>query len=110
MAATRGGVPVSTRNPQSHLAQLGAFANRQAAGAINLGPDLTLRANETTTELVDARLSSTCAVLLDPTTANAAAAHAGTYALATDRTKGLWTFTHASAATTDRAFKTVILG
>jgi len=92
-----------------HGRELSRAVGLAMQGKINCTQEsFTLTANVTTTTLTDARLFATGAVLLMPTTANAAAALGTTYA--TTRGKGAWVFTHANTATTDRTFVAVIIG
>lgn len=79
-------------------------------GKLNAVATFTLTANVGTTVLSDPRLTVDSAVTLDPTSANAAAAMATTYAATADRNNGAWTFTHANTATTDRTFRVSIIG
>jgi hypothetical protein len=72
--------------------------------------DVTLTENTTTTVVTDSRITLCAAILLQPTTANAAAALATTYILETGRVNGSVTITHANNAQTDRTFKAVIVG
>lgn len=71
---------------------------------------VTLRENETTTTITDARIASTTAILMQPTTANAAGALATTYVSETGRAQGSAVITHANAVTTDRTFRVKLGG
>jgi hypothetical protein len=72
--------------------------------------NVTLTENTTTTTVTDSRITFCSAILLQPTTANAAAALATTYISETGRLNGSVTITHANNAQTDRTFKAVIVG
>lgn len=68
----------------------------------------TLTANTTTTTVTAPNCASGSAVLLSPTTANAAAALATTYV--STISNGSFVLTHANNAQTDRTFRFVTLG
>lgn len=74
----------------------------------NCAADLTLRANQTTTVIQDARLSAFSVLTFMPITANAAAAKAAMYV--TDQNTGTATINHASTAATDKTFRIGIHG
>lgn len=69
---------------------------------------LTLTANSATTTLSDVRIGINTVILLQPTTANAAAATANVY-FGTPG-DGTVTVNHANNAQTDRTFKYVVIG
>lgn len=73
---------------------------------------VTLTANVASTTITDARIASTSAIVLVPTTANAAAEiGAGTmYVSETGRLHGTAVITHANNAQTDRTYRYVIAG
>lgn len=75
------------------------FNNREKTGSV------TLTANSATTTLTDPRIGINSAVLLIPTTANAAA-EAPYIAV----TAGSCTINHANNAQTDRTFRYAIVG
>ena len=69
---------------------------------------VTLTANVTTTAVDNPLFESHQTVVLSPLTANAAGALSTTYISA--RTKGQFTLTHASTASTDRSFDYIFVG
>lgn len=76
-------------------------------GKLNCTAEVTLEvAPATTTVLSDPRILATSTVLFSPTTANAAAALATTYAVAA---QGSVTFNHGASAQTDRTFRVAVL-
>lgn len=95
---------------RQHGRQLAAAAALAMQGKINAVVTFTLTANAGSTVLTDPRLTASAAVVLDPMTANAAAALATTYATEANRNKGTWTLTHANTATTDRTFRALLIG
>jgi hypothetical protein len=66
---------------------------------------VTLTANAASTVLTDDRIGYDSAILLQPTTANAAAALATTYISETGRVNGAVTITHANNAQSDKTFR-----
>lgn len=90
--------------------QLAECINRILVGKLNIIIQFSLRAGQTTTTVIDSRISMSNGLLLDPLTSNAAAALTTTYALASDRTSGSAIFTHANAGSTDRTFNLIIIG
>lgn len=91
---------------------ISSVVNRALTGKINAIGEVTLTANAATTVLKDARLTAGSVLLLDPLTANAAAAlyNGTTYVLDANRTNGEHTITHTNNAQTDRAYKYLIIG
>jgi hypothetical protein len=77
-------------------------------GKTNCVAGLTLAAGETSTVMLDARLSAETALSFTPLTASAAVAGASIYV--TDRKKGSATINHASDAATDQSFAVSIHG
>lgn len=77
-------------------------------GKLNCVTSVTLAAGATTTNLTDQRISEDSDLILTPTTANAAAATTNVYVSA--KSKGVATFTHANAATTNRTYDVSIIG
>lgn len=88
--------------------RMAVVVNRINSGKINVKTEFTLATGTTTTVVTDDRLSLDSVVLLDPTTANAAAEVP--YAISSDRRNGQWTFTHVNSGTSDRTYKIAILG
>ncbi len=78
------------------------------SGKINARGEVTLTASTTTTQVDDLRATTDSIILLEPRTANAAAALATTYTSIT--TNRSFTLTHANNAQTDRTFRYAIIG
>jgi hypothetical protein len=97
---------------REHLREIARALNRINQGKLNCVLHLTLRANQATTVLEDARLSAFSYLGFDPLTANAAAElAAGTmYVLAANRRNGQHTVTHANAVSTDREYFVGVFG
>lgn len=93
--------PTEWPEPKEHRRKLAIAINRILDGAHNHAVQVTLRADETTTVYEDERLSAETVVTLTALTANAAAALATTYVVATRKKI---TIHHASDTTTDRRF------
>lgn len=110
---TKAAVPVTgdTKSPE-WLLKLATRINDLTKGWMNVTGLVTLRANQTTTVLTDDRISVDTALLLSPTTANAAAELGnGTLFMAeTSRVNGSITITHANNAQADRTFRFAIVG
>jgi hypothetical protein len=79
-----------------------------ASGRSNATGTVTLTVSATTTTINDGNVAPGSAILLDPVTANAAAARASTYTSVTGQ--GSFTLTHASNTQADRTFTYAILG
>ena len=92
-----------------HRREMATVVNRINSGKFNATGEMTLRASETTTVLTDPRLTPTSYVDLMPLT-SAASSEPVLYAAEADRERGVWTFTHVSAAGTDRTFRFVVIG
>lgn len=108
MTATTGYVGLSTTPTPRDIA---AVVNRINSGKINAVDSVTIDptgAGGTSTTLTDPRIGPVSYIGLEPLTANAAAARAGTYVSA--QTNGSATITHAGAATTDRTFRFLVIG
>jgi hypothetical protein len=93
-----------------HLWNLTDALNLLQEGRSNAVGTVTLSAGVTSTTVTDNNFESSMVVLLQPKTANAAAALATTYVADADKSKGSFTITHANAATLDRTFAYVRLG
>ena len=91
-----------------HLVDVARGVRLLFQGKTNNTGTITLTANTTTTTLSDPRLTVESWVGFDPLTANAAADVP--YALTANRNNLAWTLTHSNAATTDRTFRSVIVG
>lgn len=96
----------------SYLRRIWESLKPLRAGKTQNVTTLTLTANTTTTVLNFYGLSPQSVVVLDPKTANAAAAigAGAVYALTADRGNDVWTFTHANNAQTDRTFQIAVIG
>lgn len=92
-----------------HLRSLAERINMILRGGLNCSGTVTLTESATTTTLTDARVSFESAIVLTPTTANAATALATTYVSETGRVNGSAVITHANNAQTDRTFRFAIL-
>lgn len=93
-----------------HLWNLTDRVNALSAGRSNATGEVTLTAGATSTTVIDNKFESSMVVLLQPKTANAAAAIGTTYITDANKTKGQFVITHANAATVDRTFAYVRLG
>ena len=71
---------------------------------------ITFTANAASTTITDARIASTTAIDLQPTTANAAAANNTWYIAEATRVHGAVTIVHANNAQTDRTFRMKLAG
>jgi hypothetical protein len=93
-----------------HLWNLTDAVNGLIDGRGNVTGEVTLTAGATSTTVTDNKFESGMTVLLQPKTANAAAALTTTYIADTDKTKGAFTITHANNAQVDRTFSYVRTG
>lgn len=105
-------VILDTLNAKNHRWLIALAVNRLNQGKFNATGEITLTPNQTTTDLIDARLQPYSFVQFDPLTANAAMElNAGTmYVLEADRGAGKFTVTHANNAQADRTFNYLIIG
>jgi hypothetical protein len=87
--------------------QLVEAINAILRGRSNAVGTVTLTANDTSTVINDPRISNDSAILLQPTTANAAGALGTTYIAVVN---GMATINHANAVSVDRIFKYVVHG
>lgn len=92
----------------STIEQIVLALNAILTGRSNAVGTVTLTASVTTTTITDPRISADSAIVLAPTTANAAGAIATTYQGTT--ANGSCVINHANAASTDRTFKYVVIG
>jgi phage baseplate assembly protein gpV len=88
--------------------QLVNAINAVLQGRSNAVGTVTLTAGATTTTITDPRISADSAIVLVPTTANAAGAIATTYQSTT--ANGSVVIQHSNTASTDRTFKYVVNG
>src|SRR5262249_48202801 len=92
-----------------HRRQLARAINRINTGKINCTLDVTLRANQSTTQITDPRIGASSFLMWMPQTANASAAEKGGI-FVTGRAKGVATLNHPVSAATDQTMTLVILG
>lgn len=104
------GLPRPPPDPTGFFQALLRVLNNILIGKLNVGGTVTLTANAGSTTLTDTRLGYQTAVILVPTTANAAAAIATTYISETSRVNGSVAITHANNAQTDKTFRYVLIG
>jgi len=101
-------VPRTWVNEKEHRGKIADALNRALLGKLNNTGLVTLTANSTTTTLTDSRIGKDSVILLQPTTANAAAAITNVYfGTPGDQTV---TINHANNAQTDRTFKYIVIG
>jgi len=93
-----------------HLWNLTDAINSLIDGRSNATGTVTLTANAASTTVTDNKFESSMTVLLQPKTANAAAALSTTYIADADKSKGSFVITHANNAQVDREFGYVRLG
>ncbi len=101
-------VPLSMPNQAQHLRLISNTVNNTLDGKLNSTGDVTLQASQTTTTLVDERISVNSVIILEPTNANSNTAKANLYVSA--KTDGSATLTHASSSNTDQKFGYVVIG
>lgn len=101
-------VPTDWADEKDHRARLALAINNILGGKLNNTSSVTLTANSATTTLNDLRIGLNSVVLLQPTTANAAAALANVY-FGSPGDKTI-TVNHANNAQTDRTFKYAVVG
>ena len=101
-------VPLSMPNQAQHLRLISNTVNNTLDGKLNSTGDVTLRASQTTTTLVDERISVNSVIILEPTNANSNTAKANLFVSA--KINGSATLTHASSSNTDQKFGYVVIG
>jgi hypothetical protein len=84
--------------------------NNMLQGKLNVTLDVTLTASSATTTVQDPRIGGSSAILLCPTTANAAAELGAGTIYVSSIGKQTATITHANNVQTDRTFRLVIIG
>ncbi len=101
---------IGTKLPEviMFLGKVRDVVNNTMRGKINATGTVTLTANAATTTITDTRIGGSTVVLLQPTTANAAAALATTYI--STPTQGSVVINHANNAQVDKIFLTVLIG
>jgi putative flippase GtrA len=82
--------------------------NRTLSGKLNVTLPVTLQNGNTTTTIIDPRITAYSALLLTPLTAHAAAIAASVYV--SSQQNGQATFTHSNTANTDQLFRLCIIG
>ena len=100
------GLPVNGGTPR----EIAEVVNRMLTGGLNNRGSVTLTAGAGSTDVADPRISGTSAILLWPTTANAAAELGAGTIYTSAKAKGGFTLTHANNGLTDRVFDYGILG
>lgn len=97
----------------SWVKRISEVLNGILSGKMNVVLEITLRANQTTTAVIDSRIGPFSALLLEPMTTHAAAALYSATSVLPDpasRLAGSVTFNHPSSANTDQTFNLVIIG
>ena len=82
--------------------------NNTINGKLNSTGSITLRANQTTTTLTDARIGGDSVIVFMPITSNGATAFQNLFVSA--RTSGSATLTHASSSNADQNFAYAVIG
>lgn len=100
-------VPRTWHNVADHLSRISDVVNNILRGKLNNVGSITLIANSATTTLTDVRIGAYSIILLQPTTANSAAALANIYFGIPGN--GNITINHANNSQTDRAFRFAVL-
>lgn len=100
-------LPPSLRKDEQNLRLIAQAVNSVVDGKMNCTGEVTLTASTTTTAVTNNLCNANSVILLQPITANAAAAIGTTYIVAAT---GSFTVTHANNAQTDRNFKYVLIG
>jgi hypothetical protein len=88
--------------------EIATAVNRLIRGKSDNSFRLTLTANASSTNMTNANIEGTSALILAPTTANAAAAIQTTYVSSVSN--GSATIVHANNAQVDRTFNVIIIG
>lgn len=97
----------------SWVRKIAETVNNLLSGRMNVVLQITLRAGQTTTQVIDARIGAFSALILVPMTTHAAAAlYSATSVIAdpTTRVAGSVTFDHPNSANIDQTFNLVIIG
>ena len=101
-------VPPDHASEREHRRLLAEAANRLMDGKLNTTSTVTLTANAATTVVANIYVGVNSAILLSPTTLNAARAATVTYV--SSKGKQTFTITHPVDATTDRTFDYAVIG
>lgn len=111
MANTTPWAPEDWSDPREGLRKLAQSLNRFLKGhGNNIKTSVTLTANAATTTITDSRIERDTMLLLQPTTANAAAALTNVYQTLPNTTSGQAVLNHANNAQTDRTFYVTLSG
>lgn len=113
MTAPRPRVPIHLTDATTHRLQLAQAMNNVQSGWIDVTITVTLAVTSGSTTIQDSRIGPTTAILLMPTTANAAAALATTYIPVPGSLSvppGTAIIFHQSLPSTDRTFVAALLG
>ena len=99
-------------DPAEHTRKVAEAVRELQDGKIRAIGTVTLAINSATTTLTDTRIGRETVVILDATTASAAAERGGTGMFMTykNATKGQAVINHVNSATADRTFTYVLLG
>lgn len=102
-------VALSNAHDVTHKRQLATAINNVQSGKLNVVyGQLTINISATSTTITDPRISATNAILLIPTTANAATVE--WYIAPSNQTTGRAIINHPSSSNTDQTFTVVIIG
>ena len=102
--------PVDSQDEAAHRKLLAQAIQDILGGKVNVTKSITLTANAASTTISDPRIGSTTAVVLVPTTSNAAAALATTYQTWPNAMAEAAVINHANNAQTDRTCVAVLIG
>lgn len=105
-------VPTTSANWREWLTKVSTTLNEVLRGRLNVVGTFTLSSGATSSTLTDDRISLNSAIVLSPTTANAAAelGNGTLYISEANRNNGSVVITHANNAQTDRIFRFAIIG
>lgn len=95
---------------EDHRRKLALAIAEVLRGKINVTKTVTLTANAASTTVTDSRIGATTALILVPTTSNAAVALGTTYQTYPNATANQAVLNHANNAQTDKTFIGVLLG
>lgn len=107
------GFPLAPRqhgDPAEHRRKIAEATNRALGGKLNATLGVTLAANAATTTVSDPRISAASFIGFCPLHADAAAELAGGTLYVSAQTSGELTLAHANDASTDRAFRLLVIG
>tara|TARA_S200002703_G_C3700544_1_gene215138 strand:- start:382 stop:711 length:330 start_codon:yes stop_codon:yes gene_type:complete len=101
-------VPLSIPDTEQHLRLVSTSLNNTINGKLNSTGSITLRANQTTTTLTDARIGGNSVIVFMPTSANGRTGLNGLHVSA--RASGSATLTHASSGNSDQNLSYCVIG